>query len=190
MLCSLADVDTLRIRTGRLRELDFSRITDAARRLKSAPIWFDDRSRGLREVVSVIRWATARRAIRLAVIDYVQLVTTESRGSLYERTTEASRTLKLLAGEVGIPLVVLSQLNREAKDVEPEVWHLKESGGLEQDADLVLLLWPASDDILNVKVAKQRNGPTGTLQLKFEKQYARFEDLAPPASMYDVNGQR
>jgi replicative DNA helicase len=187
---SLAEVDLLRVRNGDLRPFEIAKIADAARRLKPLPIYFDDKSKGLREVTSAIRLAKIHFGVRLAIVDYIQLIgsSEQRRMTPYERVTEASRALKLLARDVEMPVIVLSQLNREV-DGEPELVHLKESGSLEQDADLVLLLWSAEcHTIVNVKIAKQRSGPKGTLQLRFEKQYARFEDLAPPASMFDVNG--
>ena len=194
MLASEAKVDAQRMRTGRLHETDWEKVSRAVTRLSDAPIFIDDNPR---LTVMDIR-ARARRLkkqrgdLGLVVIDYLQLMT--GRGKAENRQVEVaeiSRGLKILARELDCPVVALSQLSRglEARtDKRPMLSDLRESGSLEQDADVVLFLYreevydpDLSNDrrgMAEVIVAKHRNGPIGTANLAFLAQYARFDNMA------------
>lgn len=193
MLCSEARVDSSRIRSGFLAREDWSKLTDAAGRLTEAPIFIDDSP----DITATSIRTKSRRLkmdkdLGLIIIDYLQLM----RGSVQtERRdleiSEISRSLKILAKELNIPVIALSQLNRkleERSDKRPQLSDLRESGALEQDADLVAFIY--RDEVYNkddnnpnrntaeVILAKQRNGPTGVAPLAFLKSYTRFENLA------------
>jgi len=209
MLCSSARVNLRNIREGFMTESDFPKLTSAAGKLSSAPLFIDD-TPGL----SILQLrARARRlwqqhGIKLFVVDYLQLLHSTSRRAQENRQqeiAEISSGIKALAKELGVPVIVLSQLNRELekdKNRKPRLSDLRESGSIEQDADLVGLLYkPASDDDdaapgeeqsdgipVNLLVAKQRNGPTGDVHLTFLKPYTRFESAAK-VSDDDVPGQ-
>jgi replicative DNA helicase len=192
MLCAEARIDSSRVRTGRLAEDDWNRISQAIGRLASAPIWIDDNPN---LTVMEIR-AKARRLksqvgdLGMIVVDYLQLMT--GRGSAENRqveVSEMSRGLKILARELECPVVALSQLSRQLEmraDKRPMLADLRESGSIEQDADVVMFLY--RDDVYNpdspdrgqaeVIVSKHRNGPTGTCRLAFLEQYTRFANMA------------
>ncbi len=197
LLCSRAKVNLRAVRDGFLAERDFHPLTSAASQLMKAPLYIDD-SAGL--TINQVR-ARARRmhlqfGIRLLVVDYLQLMRAPSRRADTSRQAEVadiSAGIKSLAKELGIPVIVLSQLNRqpESRDEgKPRLSDLRESGSIEQDADLVgLLVRPEAyeDDedkraALKGKatliIAKQRNGPTGDVDLTFLSEYTRFEDAA------------
>lgn len=197
VLCSRARVNLRNIREGFLAERDFPKLTGAAGKLAAAPMFIDDSS-GL----SVLQLrARARRmhqqhGIKLFVIDYLQLLHSTSRRSADNRQqeiAEISSGIKALAKELQVPVIILSQLNRELekdKSRKPRLSDLRESGAIEQDADLVGLLYkPSSDDEdgapvetdavpVNLLIAKQRNGPTGDVNLTFLKGFTRFESAA------------
>ncbi len=196
MLCSRARVNLRAIRDGFLAERDFHPLTTAASELMKAPLYIDD-SAGL--TINQVR-ARARRmhlqfGIKLLVIDYLQLMRAPSRRADQSRQVEVadiSGGVKALAKELSIPIIVLSQLNRqpESRDEgKPRLSDLRESGSLEQDADLVgLLVRPEiyADDSEKAAekgkamlyIEKQRNGPTGKVDLTFLNEYTRFEDAA------------
>ncbi|NOS68427.1 MAG: replicative DNA helicase [Verrucomicrobia bacterium] len=207
-LCSNARVNLRQIREGFMTESDFPKLTNTAGRLSGAPLFIDD-SPGL----SILQLrARARRmwqqhGIKLFVIDYLQLLHSTSRRAQENRQqeiAEISSGIKALAKELSVPVIVLSQLNRELekdKNRKPRLSDLRESGSIEQDADLVGLLYkPSSDDEdtpaadeadglpVNLLIAKQRNGPTGDVHLTFLKPYTRFESAAK-VSDDDVPGQ-
>ena len=197
MLCSLARINLRDMREGFLQNRDFPRIVDASGKLSQSGLHIDD-SGGL----SILQLrARARRmwqqhGIKLFVIDYMQLLHSTSRRSGENRQqeiTEISRGIKALAKDLSVPIIVLSQLNRELekdKSRKPRLSDLRESGAIEQDADLVGLLYRpggVDDDTndadseaeqINLLIAKQRNGPTGDVRLTFLKGYTRFETLS------------
>ncbi len=209
MLCSNARVNLRNIREGFMTESDFPKLTSAAGKMSNAPLFIDD-TPGL----SILQLrARARRlwqqhGIKLFVVDYLQLLHSTSRRAQENRQqeiAEISSGIKALAKELDVPVIVLSQLNRELekdKSRKPRLSDLRESGSIEQDADLVGLLYkPASDDDeaapmeeqadgipVNLLIAKQRNGPTGDVHLTFLKPYTRFESAAK-VSDDDVPGQ-
>jgi replicative DNA helicase len=193
MLCAEARVDSSRIRSGFLNQEDWKRITDAAGRLTEAPIFIDDspdisttsiRTKSMRMKMD--------KGLGLIIVDYLQLM--RGNANIERRDLEISdisRSLKILAKELNIPVVALSQLNRkleERSDKRPQLSDLRESGALEQDADLVAFIY--RDEVYNrdennphrgtaeILLAKQRNGPTGMVPLAFLKSYTRFENLA------------
>src|SRR5215475_5129578 len=195
MLCSEAKVDSQAVRTGRLSASDWHRLTAAAGRLSEAAIFIDD-SPGLTvlEARAKARRMKAEHGLDLLVIDYLQLM--RGRASMESRQqeiSEISRSLKALAKELGVPVVALSQLSRAVesratRDFRPQLSDLRESGALEQDADLILFLYrpsiykedlpPDEANITEVIIGKQRNGPVGTVKVVFLPQYARFENVA------------
>src|SRR5271170_4165325 len=209
MLCSRSRVNLRNIRDGFLAERDFPKLTGAAGKLAGAPLFIDDSS-GL----SILQLrAKARRmwqqyGIKLFVIDYLQLLNSTSRRAenRQQEIAEISGGLKSLAKELSVPIIVLSQLNRELEKrgpgERPRLSDLRESGSIEQDADLVGLLYretknkdgddemEAEQDAMPVKlyIAKQRNGPTGDVDLTFLKNYTRFESAAK-VSAEDVPGE-
>jgi replicative DNA helicase len=141
------------------------------------------------EIRAKARRLKQRHNLKLIVIDYLQLMTSGKRvESRQQEVSEFSRALKLLAKELGVPLIAISQLNRkseEAKDKKPDISQLRESGSLEQDADVVILLHrpdlgekehPRAGEA-DVILAKQRNGPTGTVTVAFQGQYSRFANM-------------
>jgi len=195
LLASHAKFDLQRIRRGAIRDEDFVHLTDAASVLQPAPLYIDDSA-----LLTVLQLrAKARRLkaaydIRCLFVDYLQLMTYSGRAnSRQEQITEISRGIKALARELNIPVVVAAQLNRGPADrpsQRPRMSDLRESGSIEQDADLVMLLhnedyyhrgdpdW-VPKDIHELIVAKQRNGPTDTIYLRFLAQCTRFEAAAP-----------
>src|ERR1051326_8750452 len=195
MLCSEAKVDSQSVRTGYLTPAAGPRLTAAAGRLAEAPIFIDD-SAGLTvlEARAKARRLKAEHGLDLVVIDYLQLM--RGRASLENRQqeiSEISRSLKGLAKELNIPVVALSQLSRAVearanRDFRPQLSDLRESGALEQDADLILFIYrskvykedlaPEEEKIAEIIIGKQRNGPIGTVKLVFLPEYARFENTA------------
>jgi replicative DNA helicase len=192
MLSSEGRVDSLSVRTGRLQAQDWHRLTSAAGRLSEAPIFIDDSpSLSVLEVRAKARRMKSEHGLDLIVIDYLQLM--RGRANLDNRQqeiSEISRSLKALAKELDVPVVALSQLSRAVEsrqNKEPQLSDLRESGALEQDADLILFLFrpdrygvqPAENEHLaQVIVGKQRNGPTGLIDLTFIPEYASFENRA------------
>jgi replicative DNA helicase len=189
MLSSEGKVNSLAVRTGRLQMSDWNRLTAAAGRLSEAPIFIDD-SPGLTvlEVRAKARRLKAEHGLDLVIIDYLQLMrgrsATESR---QQEISEISRSLKALAKELNVPVVALSQLSRAIEtrgDNTPRLSDLRESGALEQDADVILFLHRPSRDgdeirkTAEVHIGKQRNGPTGKVEVAFLSDFARFENLA------------
>jgi len=197
MLCSRSRVNLRNVRDGFLAERDFPKLTGAAGKLANSPLFIDDSS-GL----SILQMrAKARRmfqqyGIKLFVIDYLQLLHSTARRAenRQQEIADISSGIKALAKELSVPIIVLSQLNRELereKNRKPRLSDLRESGAIEQDADVVGLLYkPSSDDDesggaseqdavpVNLLLAKQRNGPTGDVCLTFLKSYTRFESAA------------
>jgi replicative DNA helicase len=192
-------VNLRNVREGFLAERDFPKLTGAAGKLASAPLFIDDSS-----ALSILQLrAKARRmaqqyGIKLFVVDYLQLLHSTARRAenRQQEIADISSGIKSLAKELGVPVIVLSQLNREIereKGRPPRLSDLRESGAIEQDADVVGLLYKpksgsddedggggAEEDVVptNLLIAKQRNGPTGDVELTFLKSYTRFESKA------------
>jgi len=199
MLTAEGRVDAQKMRKGLLRDEDYSRLARAAGILSGAPIWIDD-SAGitLLEIRSKARRLKADQDIGMVVIDYLQLIQgPASSESRQQEISQISRSLKALAKELAVPVVALSQLSRapeqRAGDHRPQLSDLRESGAIEQDADLVMFIYRqevydgATDKDGNslegraeVIIGKQRNGPIGLVNLFFHKAYTRFENYTAP----------
>ena len=192
MLCSHAKVDAHKVRTGFLSQADWPRLVSAAGKLSEAPIYIDD-SPGVTvlELRAKARRLKAQFDIQLIVLDYLQLMQGPARAdSRQQEISEISRSLKALARELSVPIIAISQLSRaveQRSDHRPQLSDLRESGAIEQDADLVMLLLreeyynPTDENkgVAELIIAKQRNGPVGSLNLAFLGEYMRFENLAP-----------
>lgn len=192
MLCSEARVDAHKLRSGFLADSDFPRLANAAGRLSEAPIYIDDTSSPtVLEIRAKARRLKADHGLSLVVVDYLQLV--RGRAGVENRVqeiSEISRGLKALAKELDVPVIALSQLNRAVEgrnDRRPLMADLRESGAIEQDADLIVFIYreemyrPDNEDAkgkAEIIVGKQRNGPTGTVELAFLNNYTRFENLS------------
>jgi replicative DNA helicase len=203
MLCSVARVDAHKFRTGSLWQDDTRKITHALEKLTQAPIFIDDTPGiGLSEMrAKARRLQQSQGGLDLIIVDYLQLMSGGSRR--YENRTQevsaVSRGLKALAKELKVPVVALSQLSRApesrgAGDHRPQLADLRESGSIEQDADVVAFIFreevykpddPALDGVAEVIIRKQRNGPTGTVKMAFLKNCTRFESMADGGIMSD-----
>jgi len=199
MMCSLARVNLRSIREGFMSESDFPKLTNAAGRLSASKLFIDDTAGlSILQLRARARRMAQQHGIKLFVIDYLQLLNSTARRAQENRQQEIadiSSGIKALAKELNVPIIVLSQLNRELekdKSRKPRLSDLRESGSIEQDADLVGLLYKPNageDDDgavpdeadgvpVNFLIAKQRNGPTGDVHLTFLKPYTRFESAA------------
>jgi replicative DNA helicase len=190
MLCSEARVDTAKVRTGYLGERDFPRLATAAGRLAEAPIYIDDTpAQNVLELRAKARRLKREANIGLVIIDYLQLMRgLDTQENRTQELSEVSRSLKSLAKELKVPVVALSQLNRQVEqraDRRPVMSDIRDSGCIEQDGDVILFIYrdevykPDSPDegVAEIIVGKQRNGPTGTVRLAFRKEYTRFDNL-------------
>jgi len=196
LLTSEARIDAHRFRTGHLSEKDYGRLSHALGTLAEARVYIDDSaSIGVLEMRAKARRLQKEHGLHLLIIDYIQLMS--GRGRFESRQQELatiSRSLKGLAKELNVPIVALSQLSRAPEtrsDHRPQLSDLRESGALEQDADVVMFIFrqeqyrtddgqPDADleGVAEIIVGKQRNGPTGTVKLAFIKEHTRFENLA------------
>jgi replicative DNA helicase len=191
MLCSHARVDAHKVRTGFLAQQDWPRLTAAAGKLSEAPIYIDDSAAlTILEIRAKARRLKVQYDIKLIIVDYLQLMQGPAGAeNRQQEISEISKSLKALARELRVPVIAVSQLSRAVEgrsDHKPQLSDLRESGAIEQDADVVLLLLreeyysPTEENkgLVELIIAKQRNGPTGTIKLAFIKEYARFENLA------------
>jgi replicative DNA helicase len=205
MLCSEARVDVSKVRTGMLTPTDWSKLTQAAAHLHNLNIWVDDSpALSILELRSKVRRLQAefdrvdpatgdkKQRIGLVVVDYLQLMRgRENAQSREQEISEISRGLKHLAKELNLPVMALSQLNRAVetrgeKSKRPQLSDLRESGAIEQDADNICFIYredyynreTVDRNVAELIVAKQRNGPTDTVKVRFEAQYTRFDNLA------------
>ncbi|MGL5513600.1 MAG: replicative DNA helicase, partial [Sporomusa sp.] len=194
MLCAEAPIDAQRLRIGELENNDWDKLVRAADRLAVAPIFIDDTAGiTVMEMRSKARRLKIEHDLKLIVIDYLQLMQGGSGSSRSENRqqeiSEISRSLKALARELKVPVIALSQLSRsvESRQVKkPMLSDLRESGSLEQDADIVCFIYredyyePETErkNITDIIVAKHRNGPVDSVQLFFHKQFTKFSDLS------------
>jgi replicative DNA helicase len=193
MLCGQAQVDAHSLRTGRLEPRDWEKLTGAFGKLTEAPVYIDDTAGiSLFEMRAKARRLKAEKGLDLLIVDYLQLV--RGRGRVENRTqeiSEISRSLKGLAKELNVPVIAVSQLSRAPEqrggDRRPQLSDLRESGAIEQDADVVMLLYreeyyhPDKLDVrglAEVNIAKQRNGPTGKVELTFVRNFTLFANRA------------
>ncbi|UCH49202.1 MAG: replicative DNA helicase [Betaproteobacteria bacterium] len=194
LLGSIGRLDQHKLRTGRLAEDDWRRLTDAVGRLSEAPIHIDETA----ALNALELRARARRLHRqygqlgMIIVDYLQLMSATAQGeNRATEISEISRSLKALAKELNVPVVALSQLNRSLEqrpNKRPVMSDLRESGAIEQDADLILFIY--RDEVYNLDspdkgraeiiIGKQRNGPIGTVMLTFQGEHTRFENFADP----------
>jgi replicative DNA helicase len=195
MLTSEARIDAHRFRAGYLSEKDYGRLSHALGTLAEARVFIDDSaSIGVLEMRAKARRLASQHGLNLLIVDYLQLM--QGRGRFESRQQEVSaisRSLKGLAKELSIPIIALSQLSRAPEgrtEHRPQLSDLRESGAIEQDADVVLFIYrpevyqkdetpPEDQGIAEIIVGKQRNGPIGTIKLSFLNQYTRFENYAP-----------
>jgi replicative DNA helicase len=191
MLASEAKVDSQRLRKGFLGEMDWPKLTTAAGNLSEAPIFIDDTPAiTVLEMKAKARRLKAETGLGLVILDYLQLMRGGGyRESREQEISEISRSLKALAKELRVPVIALSQLNRKVEDRtnrRPQMADLRESGAIEQDADLIAFIY--RDEVYNkesnekgiaeIIIGKQRNGPIGTIKLAFLEKYTSFENLA------------
>ena len=190
MLSAESSIYLQSMRKGTVSDGDWTRLAAVRGRINDAPLFIDDSpNMSLVEIRAKCRRLAQQVDLKLVVIDYIQLMSSGKKvESRQQEVSEFSRALKLLAKELGVPVVALSQLNRQAeqsKDKRPELSHLRESGSLEQDADVVVLLHregiyerdhPRAGEA-DLILAKQRNGPTGTVTVAFHGQYSRFVNM-------------
>jgi len=191
MLCSEARLDSHNLRKGRLVEADWAPLSMAAGRLSSSSIFIDDTA-GISclEIRAKARRLKAQCNLGLVIVDYLQLMQTAGRiENRQQEISEISRSLKSLARELNVPVVAVSQLSRAVEqriERRPRLSDLRESGAIEQDADLVIFIYreeyyrPKTEKkgIAEIIISKQRNGPTGKVELTFIKEYAKFENLS------------
>ena len=190
MLCADARVDSHRLRTGNLQEKDWARLAKAYAELSGTHLFIDDSATITPlEMRAKCRRLKAEHGLGLVIVDYIQLISGAARAeNRQQEIASISRSLKGMAKELDVPLVALSQLSRapEARtDRRPQLADLRESGALEQDADVVMFIFreeeykPSEENrgMAEIIIGKQRNGPTGTLKLAFIKEFTRFENL-------------
>jgi replicative DNA helicase len=194
MLCAEARVDSQAVRRGSLRDPDFTRLARAAGILQSCPVWIDDSpALTLLEMRSKARRLKVENDVRLIVVDYLQLMRSpEYSENRVQEISDISRSLKGLARELDIPVIALSQLSRASEqrggERRPILSDLRDSGAIEQDADVVIFIHRPEmyqkedsegnslEGVAEVIVGKHRNGPTGTVDLYFHKQFTRFDN--------------
>jgi len=191
MLCAEGNIDAQRLRTGRLEDEDWQRLTMAMGSLSKAGIFIDD-TPGIKvkEIRSKCRKLKQDRGLGMIMIDYMQLIQGDSRSGegRQQEVSEISRELKGLARELEVPVIALSQLSRgveSRQDKRPMMSDIRESGSIEQDADVIAFLYrddyydkeTEAKDIIEIIIAKQRNGPVGTVELAFIKEYNKFVNL-------------
>jgi replicative DNA helicase len=195
LLASHARIDAHKFRTGHLGKEDWRRITESLSELGEAPLWIDDTgSATVLEMSAKARRLKKDKGLSLVVVDYLQLITARGRFSnRNEEVSSISRSLKALAKELQVPVLVLSQLTRapEREERRPQLADLRESGAIEQDADVVMFIYrpaffkvgatPDERNEAELIIAKQRNGPTDKVDFVFLNTFTRFEEKAPEA---------
>ncbi|MEI3600037.1 MULTISPECIES: replicative DNA helicase [unclassified Oceanobacillus] len=200
MLCAEGNIDSQRLRSGQLQADDWGKLTMAMGSLSNAGIFIDD-TPGVRvsEIRSKCRRLKQEHGLGMIMIDYLQLIqgSSGSQENRQQEVSEISRSLKGLARELEVPLIALSQLSRgveSRQDKRPMMSDLRESGSIEQDADIVGFLYrddyydseSEKQNIIEIIISKQRNGPTGTVELAFVKEYNKFVDLEYRYSEQDI----
>lgn len=191
MLCAEGNIDSQRLRTGKLTPEDWEKLTMAMGSLSNAGIFIDD-TPGIRvsDIRAKCRRLKQEKGIGMVVIDYLQLILGSYRQgeNRQQEVSEISRSLKALARELEVPVIALSQLSRgveSRQDKRPMMSDIRESGSIEQDADIVAFLYrddyydkeSENENMIEIIIAKQRNGPTGTVELAFIKEYNKFVNM-------------
>ena len=194
LLASEARINSDKLRTGMLRPADFHNLTEAAGRIYEAPLFIDDTPNiKLLDLRAQARRMKGKEGIKVLFIDYIGLIEPENKNNVprHEQVAEISRSLKSLARELELPVICLSQVGRQSEGKAPSLADLRESGSIEQDADVVIFLHREREDTRSNRdhgqggnsggtetdliVAKQRNGPVGTIKLAFLPNYTKFE---------------
>jgi len=199
MLCSRGQIDAHKLRKGMLQAHEYAHLANVVGELAKAPIWVDD-SAGLTplDLRAKARRLKLQHDVKLIMIDYMQLMDNPGPENRQQQISEISRGIKQVARELNVPVIALSQLNRasEGRDGHrPRMSDLRESGSIEQDADVIMLLHREDyyrmsepdfvpDNVAEVIIAKQRNGPTGTVKLTFMNKTTRFENLSTQADPF------
>ncbi len=199
MLCSEARVSNSSVRTGNLGERDFPKLVDAASRIAEAPVYIDDTpALPVAELRAKARRLHRERGLSMVVVDYLQLMRSPTYShSREQEISDISRSLKALAKELHVPVVALSQLNRSVEsrtDKRPLMSDLRESGAIEQDADLIMFVYrdevynPDTSDrgVAELLISKHRSGPTGTVRLAFSPEFTRFDRLEEREEVVDM----
>jgi len=195
LVASVAQIDAHKFRTGHLSREDWRRMTESLGTISSSPLWIDDAgSISVLEIGAKARRLKRDKGLSMLVVDYLQLITARGRfGNRQEEVSSISRALKGLAKELQIPVLVLSQLTRapERDERGPQLSDLRESGAIEQDADVVMFIYrphffkagatPEEREETELRIAKQRNGPTDKVNFVFRSRFTRFEEAAPDA---------
>ncbi len=181
LLVAQADIDAWRLKTGRLKEEDFTKLSEAMGELAEAPLFVDDTpALSVLEMRTKARRLLAERGVKILIADYLQLIRGRGLESRVQEVSEISQGLKNLARELKLPVLAVSQLSRAVEQrgkKKPQLADLRESGAIEQDADVVMFLWrPEEDDLENLmlEVAKHRNGPLRSIKLRFRGDRIRF----------------
>jgi replicative DNA helicase len=189
LLCCQARVDGHKLRKGHISSEDMERLIEAGGQLRAAPLFIDDTpGQGMLRIAANARRLKNRHKLKLVVIDYLQLIEPDNRRDpRQEQVAQISRRLKFLARELRVPVVALAQVNRaseERQDHRPRLADLRESGAIEADADTVMMLHRPEryepgqhEGLVEVIIAKQRNGPTGDINLAYIKEFMRFENF-------------
>jgi len=192
MLCAEAEVDSKAVRSGYHSKEDYRKLVNAAGKLSEAPIYIDDSFNNVLDIRAKARRLKAEHGLKLIVIDYLQLMSGVGAAVAREQViSEISRSLKALAKDLKVPVIVISQLNRSCEmrgeKKNPMIADLRESGAIEQDADIILFLYrdeyykkheSQKKGLAELDIAKQRNGPTKVIDLAFIEKYTKFKDLA------------
>jgi replicative DNA helicase len=195
LVAAVAQIDAHKFRTGHLSKEDWRRMTESLGTISQAPLWIDDAgSISVLEIGAKARRLKREKGLSMLVVDYLQLITARGRfGNRQEEVSSISRGLKGLAKELQIPVLVLSQLTRapERDERGPQLSDLRESGAIEQDADVVMFIYrphffkagatPEEREETELRIAKQRNGPTDMVKFVFRSRFTRFEEAAPDA---------
>ncbi|RPI28230.1 MAG: hypothetical protein EHM52_05245 [Actinomycetota bacterium] len=192
-------VSSHKVRTGSLSGDDYAKLVQAAGELEKADIFIDESaSLNMFELRAKARRLKSKHDLKLVIVDYLQLMAGDGRAENRQQEVAAiSRSLKQLGRELQLPIIAVSQLNRAPEvraDREPQLADLRESGAIEQDADMVIFLYedprkeqgPQSKGVINVRIAKNRNGPTDTIRLGWVKEYTKFRVL-PRSDTYDYD---
>jgi replicative DNA helicase len=191
ILCCQGRVDLVNLRRGSIDDQDWAKLYDAAEVISNAPIFVDDTpALSTMELRARCRRLKSEHGLGLVVVDYLQLMrASRDIDSREQEISDISRNLKALAKELNIPVIALSQLNRKVEergDKRPMLSDLRESGAIEQDADVIMFIYrdevynkekTTKPNVAEIIIGKQRNGPVGEVELYFKKQYSRFENL-------------
>jgi replicative DNA helicase len=206
LLAAQSDVDFWKIRTGQLNDDDFEKLGEAMGTLSEAPIFIDDAAGGnIMEIRTKARRLQAEHNLGLIIVDYLQLMAGRNQENRVQEVSEISRSLKILARELNVPVLALSQLSRGVEnrpDKVPQLADLRESGSIEQDADVVMFIYREDmykgkesnrPNIAEIHIKKHRNGPTGQLDLFFDAEKTSFKNLdksfdtSPQTVMQSIN---